>query len=61
MAGVPHSLFFVRFIYFGVYWVFVAASGGHLFSAQASRGWLLFLWSTGSRRMNFSNCGTQTQ
>ena len=38
MAGVPHSLFFVRFIYFGVYWVFGAASGGHLVSAQASQG-----------------------
>jgi len=36
---VCHTLFFfVRFIYFWVYWVFVAVSGVYLFSAQASQG-----------------------
>ena len=62
LAGVLHSFFFlVRFIYFWVYWVFVAAAGIACCSGQASRrGWLL-LWSTGSRCMSFSGYGTLTQ
>ena len=57
------------FIYYlWLHWVFVAAHGLSL--AVESRGysslrcagfslqWLLLLWSTGSRRAGFSNCGS---
>ena len=62
---------FNKFIYFGLCWVFVAVHGLSL--VVASRGysslqcagfslrWLLLLWSTGSRRMGFSSCGTWAQ
>ena len=61
--------FFFKLIYFWLHWVFVAA---HRLSLVAARGgysllgctgfslrWLLLLWSTGSRHMGFSGCGTQ--
>ena len=56
-------------IYFWLRWVFVAVCGLSL--TAASRGysslrcadfslrWLLLLWSTGSRRVGFSSCGTR--
>ena len=61
--------FIYLFIYFWLCWVFVAARGLSL--VAASRGysslwcagfslrWLLLLWSTGSRRMGFSSCGSR--
>ena len=59
------------FIYFWLHWVFVAAcglsivaaSGGYssLRCAGFSLRWLLLLWSTGSRRMDFGSCGTWAQ
>ena len=64
-------LFIYLFIYFWLYWVFVAArrlsliavSGGYssLRCTGFSLRWLLLLWSTGSRRMGFSSCGTWAQ
>ena len=63
------NLFIYLFIYFWLHWVFVAAcrlslvaaSGGYssLRCVGFSLGWLLLLWSTGSRRMGFSSCGSQ--
>ena len=62
---------FILFIYFCPHWVFVAVRGLSL--VAASRGypslqcagfslrWLLLSWSTGSRRMGFSSCGTWAQ
>ena len=62
---------FILFIYFWLWWVFVAAcrlsliaaSGGYssLQCAGFSLWWLLSLWSTGSRYTGFSSCGTQAQ
>ena len=64
------SFFFLfnLFIYFWLRWVFiaecglslVAASGGYssLRCAGFSLRWLLLLWSTGSRRVGFSSCGS---
>ena len=62
---------FVCFIYFWLRWVFVAAhelslvavSGGYssLRCVGSSLRWLLLLWSTGSRRVGFSSCGTWAQ
>ena len=59
------------FIYFWLYWVFiavrelslVAASGGYslLRCTGFSLQWLLLLQSTGSRRVGFSSCGTWAQ
>ena len=74
MAG-SHFFFLNKFIYVFIYfwlrWVFVAArglslvvvSGGYssLWCAGFSLRWLLFLWSTGSRRAGFSSCGTWAQ
>ena len=64
-------LFFYKFTYFWLRWVFVAAcrlslvaaSGGYssLWCAGFSLRWRLFLWSTGSRCAGFSSCGTQAQ
>ena len=63
-----HYFFFFKFVYFGLYWVFVATHGLSL--VAASRGysllrcvdfslrWLLLLRSTGPRRAGFSSCGT---
>ena len=62
--------FIYYFIYFWLCWVFVAACGLSLLAA--SRGysllrcagllqWLLLLWSTGSRCVGFSSCGTRAQ
>ena len=55
--------------YFWLRWVFLAARGLSLVVASGatlllqcagfSLQWLLLLWSTGSRRMGFSSCGTQ--
>ena len=60
--------FIIYFIYFWRRWVFVAAcglslivvSGGYssLRCAGFSLWWLLLLWSTGSRRVGFSSCGS---
>ena len=72
-----HMLFFfninlfILFIYFLLHWVFIAArglslvavSGGYssLRCAGFSLTWLLLLWSTGSRLVGFSSCGTWAQ
>ena len=63
--------FFYKFIYFWLHWVFVAAhglslvvaSGGYSFlrCVGFSLWWLLLLWSTGSRHMDFSSCSTWAQ
>ena len=63
-------LFFI-FIYFWLRWVFVAARGLSLVAASGgysllqcvgfSLRWLLLLWSTGSRHVGFSSCGTGAQ
>ena len=37
----------------------VAVSGGYSLAAGFSLTWLLLLWSSGSRRMSFSNCCSQ--
>ena len=62
---------FIYLFYFWLLWVFVAMCGFSL--VVASRGyfslrcaglslpWLLLFWSTGSRRMGFSSCGTWAQ
>ena len=60
--------FLYKFIYFWLYWVFVAArglslvatSGGYslLFCVGFSLWWLPLLRSSGSRRADFSSCGT---
>ena len=60
---------FLNFIYFWLYWVFVAArelslvvaSGGYslLRYVGFSLQWLLLLLSTGSRPVGFSSCGLQ--
>ena len=62
---------FILFIYFWPHWVFIAAcglslvvaSGGYslLWCMSFSLQWLLLLWSTGSRHMGFSSCGTWAQ
>ena len=62
---------FILFIYFWLCWVFVAvlqlsvvaASGGHslLRCAGFSLQWFLLLWSTGSRRADFSSCSMWAQ
>ena len=59
------------FIYLWLRWVFVAArglslvvaSGGYasLWCTGFSLWWLLLLRSTGSRRVDFSSCGTRAQ
>ena len=58
-----------KFIYFWLCWVIVdacrlsldAASGGYssLRCAGFSLRWLLLLWSTGSRCVGFSSCGSR--
>ena len=60
---------FILFIYLWLRWVFVAArglslvavSGGYssLWCAGFSLWWLLLLWSTGSRCVGFSSCGSR--
>ena len=62
---------FILFIYFWLHWVFVAAHGLSLVVASGdysslwctgfSLRWLLLLWSTGSRCVGFSTCGTWAQ
>ena len=62
---------FILFIYFWLRWVFVAArglslvgvSGGYssLWCVGFSLQWLLLLWSTGSRCVGFSSCGSHAQ
>ena len=59
------------YLFFWLCWVFVAAhefslvaaSGGYssLWCAGFSLWWLLLLWSTGSRHVGFSSCGTRAQ
>ena len=61
----------IFYFYFWPHWVFVAVrglslvatSGGYssLWCAGFSLQWLLLLWSTGSRCMGFSSCGSQAQ
>ena len=72
----PHRILFrfkliYLFIYFWLHWVFVAAHGLSLVVASGdysllrcmgfSLRWLQLLWSTGSRRVGFSSCGTWAQ
>ena len=62
---------FILFIYFWLHWVFAAARGLSLVAASGgysllqcmgfSFQWLLLLRSTGSRRVDFSSCGTRAQ
>ena len=74
LEGFFFSFFFIHlciYLFFWLHWVFVAVRGLSL--VAASRGysslwctgfssrWLLLLWSTGSRRVGFSSCGTQAQ
>ena len=70
LDGAKFVVFFKnKFIYFWLRWVFVAARGLSLVAASGgysalrcvgfSLRWLLLLWSTGSRRMGFSSCGTR--
>ena len=64
-------VFFSFCLYFWLRWVFVAAHGLSLVSwsggyssfwcAGFSLRWLLFLRSTGSRRVGFGSCGTWAQ
>ena len=64
-------IFFSLFISFWLCWVFiavggfslVAASGGYssLWCVGFSLGWLLLLWSKGSRCAGFSSCGAWAQ
>ena len=59
------------FFFFWVCWVFVAKRGLSLAAASGvysslqcvgfSLWWLLSLWSTGSRHVGFSSCGTWAQ
>ena len=68
-AGILFFFKIYLFIYFWLHWVFVAArglslvaaSGGYssLWCAGFSLWWLLLLWSTGSRHVGFSSCGSQ--
>ena len=66
--------FFSSYIYLFIYWlrwVFVVARGLSLVAPSRGYSWLwctgfslwwfLLLWSTGSRRVGFSSCGTRTQ
>ena len=76
LLGDPCCFFFFffninLFIYFWLHWVFIAesrlslvvSSEGYfsLWCAGFSLQWLLLLWSTGSRCVGFSSCGTQAQ
>ena len=64
-------IYFLKFIYFWLRWVFIAAHGLSLVAVSGgysslrctgfSLQWLLLLWSTGSRRTGFSSCGTWAQ
>ena len=61
-------LFIYLFYYFWLHWVFIAARGLSLVAASGgysslrctgfSLQWLLLFWSTGSRHMGFSSCGS---
>ena len=62
--------FFNQFIYLWLHWFFVAARGLSLVAAagatlrwgvQASHCSGFLLWSTGSRHVGFSSCGTWDQ
>ena len=65
------TFFFFNFIYFWLWWVFVAARGLSLVAASGgysslqctgfSLRWLLLLRSTGSRRAGFSSCSTRAR
>ena len=67
----PFFISIYLFIYLWLCWVFVAARGLSLVAASGSYsslrcvgfslGWLLSLWSMGSRRTVFSSCGTRAQ
>ena len=62
---------FLKFIYFWLHWVFVAACGLSLVAASGgfsllwcmgfSLRWLLLLWSMGSRHAGVTSCGRQAQ
>ena len=59
------------FFFFCLCWIFIAAQGFSVVAASSdysllwymgfSLGWLLLLWSIGSRHASFSSCNTQTQ
>ena len=72
MAGGFFFFFLINFfIYFWLHWVFVAVRGfsvvvvsGAYYSLRCagfSLWWLLLLRSVGSRRVDFSSCGTWAQ
>ena len=53
-------VFFFKFIYFWLPWVFVVVRGLPLVTVSggySSLQWFLLLQSTGSRRTGFSSCG----
>ena len=62
-------LFIYLFIYFWLHWVFIAVHGLSLVAVSGgysllrcvgfSLGWLLLLWSMGSRCVGFSSCDTR--
>ena len=64
-----HNYLVIYLFIFLLRWVFIAVHGlsvvvvngvhSSLWCAGFSLWWLLSLWSTGSRRMGFSSCGTQ--
>ena len=56
-------VFFNKFIYLWLCWVFIAERGLSLVVASGvfSLSWLLLLRSMGSRRAGFSSCGTWAQ
>ena len=66
-----YKFLFILFIYFWLWWVFVAARGLSLVAVSGgysslrcmgfSLQWLLLLRSTGSRHAGFSSCGTRAQ
>ena len=69
---ITKSFFLIHlFIYFWLCWDFVAACGLSLVATSGgysswqcvgfSLKWLLLLWSTGSRHVGFSSCGTWAQ
>ena len=61
--------YFLKFIYFWLPWVFIVAHGLSLVAVSGGYSWLrcagfllqwlLLLWSTGSRRIGFSSCGSR--
>ena len=69
--NVPYFIVFFFYIKLFYFWVFVAVRRLSLVAASKSYSslrcagfslrWLPLLWSTGSRRVGFSSCGTRAQ